>query len=392
MSKENGTQLELFKISTVSDLTGFSPTVLRAWERRYDFLEPERMPGGHRMYTRDDLRVLQRVRELLDQGHSVGELANQGRRWLLSYQATRPNDRRWVESARSLVSHPLESYRVDRYRGESLGVSLLSLSPQDLTTVSLLYERVRQVYELWRYMDQDARDPQLLWQHLSAILDGELQERIARLGTATNTTEKLVLAALADTKYGAFGPLQKFLSQPYERNEENLIRAVTLCRDQAKMLRNAFFDLDTSLRSADEAGKVHSIRSVVDKLESLAFGIEAELEYNGPITSRCLETSAVDRILYNLLQKLERLGLRRAKLWVGECEGGLIRFAFHHESQQTIPLEKDELPSVAVGLSVGISAGAALERGFLGSKPGWSWFHWPVLIPPPTAAICDCEL
>jgi DNA-binding transcriptional MerR regulator/methanogenic corrinoid protein MtbC1 len=74
---------DLYKMRTVSRITGFSPALLRAWETRHGILAPRRAPRGHRLYTDDDLGVLRRVRELLDQGRSIGEIAIAGRKALL---------------------------------------------------------------------------------------------------------------------------------------------------------------------------------------------------------------------------------------------------------------------------------------------------------------------
>lgn len=73
----------LYKIKTASELTGFSTNLLRAWERRYDLLEPARTPAGHRLYTEDDLRVLKAVKGLLARGRTIGEVASMGRVSLL---------------------------------------------------------------------------------------------------------------------------------------------------------------------------------------------------------------------------------------------------------------------------------------------------------------------
>lgn len=83
---------EVYKLSTVVKLTGFSPALLRAWERRYGLVRPGRGPGGQRLYTTEDLRVLFGVRELLAQGRSIGEAAAMGRHELLRLgsQAGRP--------------------------------------------------------------------------------------------------------------------------------------------------------------------------------------------------------------------------------------------------------------------------------------------------------------
>jgi hypothetical protein len=72
-----------YKMGTIAELTGFSPAVLRAWERRFGLLDPERVPSGHRLYTDEDLAVLRRVRAYLDAGRSIGEVAVLGRPALL---------------------------------------------------------------------------------------------------------------------------------------------------------------------------------------------------------------------------------------------------------------------------------------------------------------------
>lgn len=72
---------------TVAQRTSFAPALLRSWERRYDLLHPMRGPGGHRLYTEADLKVLLTVRDLLDSGRSIGEIASFGREALLDEEA-----------------------------------------------------------------------------------------------------------------------------------------------------------------------------------------------------------------------------------------------------------------------------------------------------------------
>lgn len=73
-----------YKIGTISRLTGFSAVLLRAWESRYGILKPSRGPGGHRLYSEDDLRVLRRVQEWVKGGRSIGEIAALGRAAILA--------------------------------------------------------------------------------------------------------------------------------------------------------------------------------------------------------------------------------------------------------------------------------------------------------------------
>jgi len=66
-------QAGLYPIRTVASLTGVNPVTLRAWERRYGLVIPQRTPKGHRLYTEDDIERIRRVLELLDHGIPIGQ-------------------------------------------------------------------------------------------------------------------------------------------------------------------------------------------------------------------------------------------------------------------------------------------------------------------------------
>lgn len=65
-----------YKIATLAKLTGVSAVAIRNWERRYHLLHPHRTEGGHRLYTDADRATLRRVRKLLEEGRSIGEIAS----------------------------------------------------------------------------------------------------------------------------------------------------------------------------------------------------------------------------------------------------------------------------------------------------------------------------
>lgn len=56
---------------TIGDLaqrTGLSPEVLRMWEQRYGFPEPQRLPSGHRRYAAEDVDLVAQVVRRRDAG------------------------------------------------------------------------------------------------------------------------------------------------------------------------------------------------------------------------------------------------------------------------------------------------------------------------------------
>lgn len=390
MAQPNGVRESLFKMKTVSEMTGFSPTLLRAWERRYDFLEPDRLPGGHRLYSEEDLKVLKRVKELLDAGLSVGEVAARGRGSLLG-ESTEVWEDLLDETAAGLAPTDLQIFRSERFRGEGLGVSVRELSVEDLSTVGQLYETLRSVYELWLYMDAECRNEQLLRDHLYNLQRPEFVARLARLGSGKDDYPPLVRAALEDARWGAMGPLLRHLDQAKD-SPDALRMSVLLARDQAKMLRNAFVDLDTSLRAADESHKAHGIRGMVEKVPQFAKNFEVKLDWEGSVSSRCLETSAVDRVLYDFLRRIEACQSTSSALWVGPINSRLTRWAFRFQGKGFKAHQEGDLATIAVAESAGVSPAGALELGYLGSAEEWAWFHWPVFEPAEDDAVCECEI
>jgi MerR family transcriptional regulator, light-induced transcriptional regulator len=61
----------LFPIRVVARLTGINPVTIRAWERRYRLVSPERTPGGHRLYSRADVELLRAASRLVEQGLAI---------------------------------------------------------------------------------------------------------------------------------------------------------------------------------------------------------------------------------------------------------------------------------------------------------------------------------
>jgi DNA-binding transcriptional MerR regulator/methylmalonyl-CoA mutase cobalamin-binding subunit len=73
-SKSDAAELT-YPVGTAARLTGLSPEVIRAWERRYGVVEPLRTPGGTRRYRASDLRRLRLVKAAVDAGHRIGQVA-----------------------------------------------------------------------------------------------------------------------------------------------------------------------------------------------------------------------------------------------------------------------------------------------------------------------------
>jgi DNA-binding transcriptional MerR regulator/methylmalonyl-CoA mutase cobalamin-binding subunit len=76
-----------YSIGDVERDTGIGRDTLRIWERRYGFPAPDRNSKGERIYSESQLRRLQRIRRLLDQGMRPGKLLPIGDRALDQLEA-----------------------------------------------------------------------------------------------------------------------------------------------------------------------------------------------------------------------------------------------------------------------------------------------------------------
>lgn len=62
-----------YRIKRVAHLTGINPATLRAWERRYGLVSPDRTDSGYRLYSDEDVAMLSRIKSLVDEGLTIGE-------------------------------------------------------------------------------------------------------------------------------------------------------------------------------------------------------------------------------------------------------------------------------------------------------------------------------
>lgn len=65
----------MIRIGELAKRAGVSSEVLRAWERRYGVIHPERSEGGFRLYGDDDVARIRKMRSLIDEGMSAAEAA-----------------------------------------------------------------------------------------------------------------------------------------------------------------------------------------------------------------------------------------------------------------------------------------------------------------------------
>jgi MerR family transcriptional regulator/heat shock protein HspR len=70
-----GNTTGVFAISVAADMVSMEVQNLRVYERR-GLIEPDRTPGGTRLYSQDDVARLIRIRELLAEGLNLAGIAH----------------------------------------------------------------------------------------------------------------------------------------------------------------------------------------------------------------------------------------------------------------------------------------------------------------------------
>lgn len=66
-----------YTIKILSKRTGVQPVTIRAWERRYNLLEPVRLENNYRLYSDRDIQVIRWVTHRLDEGLSISKAAQE---------------------------------------------------------------------------------------------------------------------------------------------------------------------------------------------------------------------------------------------------------------------------------------------------------------------------
>ncbi len=68
--------IKSYSIKAVAKETGLTPFVIRAWEKRYQAVVPERTDTNRRVYSSEDVEKLRLLFKATQKGHSIGNIAN----------------------------------------------------------------------------------------------------------------------------------------------------------------------------------------------------------------------------------------------------------------------------------------------------------------------------
>ena len=74
MTEDIQTDIAQFPIRELSARTQVNTVTLRAWERRYGLLKPQRTAKGHRLYSEEDVASIEKILALVARGVPIGKV------------------------------------------------------------------------------------------------------------------------------------------------------------------------------------------------------------------------------------------------------------------------------------------------------------------------------
>jgi methanogenic corrinoid protein MtbC1 len=100
----------IYNAKAVTRQTGVTPATLRAWERRYGVLLPDRTAGGHRLYSARDIAAIKWLRQQIEEGMTISRAV-----MLLQHQTGRAE---FVPPVQVLAEAPLPARSLDTIRAD----------------------------------------------------------------------------------------------------------------------------------------------------------------------------------------------------------------------------------------------------------------------------------
>jgi len=194
----NASAAPLYPIREVSRLTGVNSVTLRAWERRYGLIRPQRTPKGHRLYGPEDIERVERILQWLNRGvpvSQVRELIDQPE----TVETLAPQMGDWASQRQHLI-HAVES--LDTGRLELLFNQSLSLYPVGSCIAELWQPVIAQLEERWG----DQFGATLQRRVLGSFLRTRIGTRIYHANQASNADE-ILIARLPEDSSGFWAML-----------------------------------------------------------------------------------------------------------------------------------------------------------------------------------------
>jgi MerR family transcriptional regulator, light-induced transcriptional regulator len=270
---------DAYPLRTVTAMTGLSPDLIRAWEKRYDVVAPIRGARGARLYSAADIAHLRLLARVVGAGRAIGDVAGLSRSQLERLDgptvAEEPAGR---EPRDGFVGRLIE--RLERFDHTGLA-RLLGDAVTGMGTRAFVFEvavpLLQEVGERWR---SDAL----------AIADEHLLSGVVRN----------LVASLIQSRLGSGGPTAVLATPTGERHELGLLLIALLALDAGVSVAYLGVDLPAA-----------EIVAAVRRSDAVLLGISAVWSDN--------RTSAAQEV-----QAIQRGVPGQVEIWLGGLDAGAV--------------------------------------------------------------------
>jgi methanogenic corrinoid protein MtbC1 len=183
----------LYPIRAVAKLTGIPIETLRAWERRYQAVTPDRSARG-RLYSDVDVRRLQLLRAAVEGGHAIGQVAALSDAELRELAQTPPVPPEKAQSPNPNLQPLLDA--IDSFDSDAIN--------QELSKLALLLRPAELVYKvvlpLMRLVGKNWQNGTctIAQEHMFSACMRNLLGGLVRLHRTGNGSGKVLLATPVD--------------------------------------------------------------------------------------------------------------------------------------------------------------------------------------------------
>ena len=192
----------LYPIGTVSNITGINPVTLRAWERRYQLINPTRTESGHRLYSEHDIEQIKLILALLDEGIAISRVKD-AMRVAADDSKTTAGSTHWAgyrDQMLNAVNH-FDENALDSAYNEAM-----SLYPVDVVTKQLLLPLLEKLGQQWKHASAGIAEEHFFSEFMRNKLGARFHHR-----NLQNTGPRLLAACLPGEEH-EFGLLLFALS------------------------------------------------------------------------------------------------------------------------------------------------------------------------------------
>lgn len=312
-------------------------------------------------------------------------------------------------------------YREERYIGSDNGISLSTFTERDRELVLKLYTLLKQSLNQVQHGIERTDPPgalrrlkQLQWKETMESFSQHFGRELIP-GVPREQARQIFHDMRGSALSVAAGRVDLAMLKGNESEVSDLYSIFYAIRDHLKILRNCVVDLDPERRERDIQRNNHSAALLREKWQEFAspdLTVEYISDFDGDISSCCLEFSSLERVLYNMINNAaEHTADGKVRFFVTTIGSGSLRNAKFAVANRVRPEELRRLEDrfqgkyaalfdggftiggTGVGLSVvaqivangyGLEhPGDAAAQGYVGATIDEGeflvWAHWPVV-------------